>query len=230
MKILAVDTSSRSCSVAVIENRRLLAEILKEDGETHSRHLMDMVKKALELSGLFPLGIDCFGITEGPGSFTGLRIGISTVKGLAAATGKPLAGISTLDALAAQVLPTNYLICALIDARKGEVYSARYRFKEGLIRKVSHEEVLDPEKAADGIKEPSLFIGDGASLYRDLIEKKLGGLAYFPSQFFNVIRASTVAFMSLKKYEDGDAADPALFAPRYIRKSDVKLKGVRREA
>jgi tRNA threonylcarbamoyladenosine biosynthesis protein TsaB len=224
MKILAVDTSSRSCSVAVVENSSLLAEIIKEDGETHSRHLMDMIKKVFELSGLTPFDIDCFAVTKGPGSFTGLRIGISSVKGLAAATGKPLAGISTLDAIAAQALPTPYLICALIDARKGEVYSSRYRFIDGLIQKVTYEEVLDPEKAADGIGERSLFIGDGAAIYRNTIEKKLGGLVCFPPPFFNVIRASTVAFMGIKKFENNETEDAAMFAPHYIRKSDVKTK------
>lgn len=224
MKILAVDTSSRSCSVAVVENNNLLAEIIKEDGETHSRHLMDIIKKVLELSGLVPSDIDCFAVTKGPGSFTGLRIGISSVKGLAAATGKPLAGISTLDALAAQVLPTSYLICSVIDARKGEVYSSRYRFVDGLIQKEMKEEALLPDKAADGIGEPSLFIGDGAILYRNIIENKLENLAYFPPPFFNVIRASTVAFMGIKKFENDDTVDAALFAPHYIRRSDVKEK------
>jgi tRNA threonylcarbamoyladenosine biosynthesis protein TsaB len=223
MKILAVDTSSRSCSVAVVENDNLLAEIIKEDGETHSRHLMDMIKKVLELSGLVPFDIDCFAVTKGPGSFTGLRIGISSVKGLAAATGKPLAGISTLDALAAQVLPTPYLVCSVIDARKGEVYSSRYRFIDGLIQKEMKEEAFLPDKAADGIGEPSLFIGDGASLYRDIIEKKLGNLAHFPPPLFNVIRASTVAFMSLKKFENNDTVDAALLVPHYIRKSDINI-------
>ena len=224
MKILAVDTSSGSCSVAVIENSNLLAEIIKADGETHSRHLMDMIKKVLELSGLILFDIDGFAVTKGPGSFTGLRIGISSVKGLAAATGKPLAGISTLDALAAQVSPTPYIVCSLIDARKGEVYSSRYRFIDGLIQKVTMEEAFLPVKSADGIGEPCLFIGDGASLYRDIIEKKLGNLARFLPPLFNVIRASTVAFMSLKKFENKDTVDAALFAPHYIRKSDVKLK------
>lgn len=224
MKILAVDTSSRSCSVAVVENNNLLAEIIKEDGETHSRHLMGMIKKVLELSGLVPFDIDCFAVTEGPGSFTGLRIGISSVKGLSAATGKPLTGISTLDALAVQVSPTPYLLCALIDARKGEVYSARYRYIDGFVEKLMKEEVFLPDKAADEIGEPCLFIGDGASRYRDMIEKKLGNLAYFLPPLFNVIRASTVAFMSLKKFENNDTVDAALFAPNYIRKSDVKLK------
>ncbi|MBU0545333.1 MAG: tRNA (adenosine(37)-N6)-threonylcarbamoyltransferase complex dimerization subunit type 1 TsaB [Proteobacteria bacterium] len=224
MKILAVDTSSRSCSVAVVEKNNLLAEIIKEDGETHSRHLMDMIKKVFEFSGLVPFDIDCFAVTKGPGSFTGLRIGISSVKGLAAATGKPIAGISTLDVLAAQVFPTPYLVCPVIDARRGEVYSSRYRFADGLIRKEMKEEAFLPDKAAEGIGEPCLFVGDGASLYRNIIEKKLGNLAYFPPPLFNVIRASAVAFMSLKKFENNDTLDPALLVPHYIRKSDGKLK------
>jgi tRNA threonylcarbamoyladenosine biosynthesis protein TsaB len=221
MKILAVDTSSRSCSVAVVENDILLAEIIKEGGETHSRHLMDMIGKVFELSGLTPFSIDCFAVTKGPGSFTGLRIGISSVKGLAAATGKPIAGISTLDALAAQVLPTSYLICPIIDARKGEVYFSRYRYIGGLIRMQTKEDVSLPDRSAEGINEPSVFVGDGAWLYRDIIENKLGSLAHFTSHPLNFIRASTVAFLGLKKFENNKAVDAAVFTPHYIRKSDV---------
>lgn len=223
MKILAVDTSARSCSVAIADNEILLAELINEAGETHSKHLMDMIKEAFEISGLRPSEVDGFAVTKGPGSFTGLRIGISSVKGLAAATGKPVAGISTLDALAAQAPVTFCLICAMIDARKGEVYSSRYRFVDGLVKKESKENNLLPEEAIESIYEPCIFIGDGANTYRNIIEDKIGGHARFLPDAFNTIKASTVAFMGMKKFEDNDIEDVGNFAPFYIRKSDVKL-------
>jgi tRNA threonylcarbamoyladenosine biosynthesis protein TsaB len=224
MKILAVDTSARSCGVAIADKETLLADLINEAGETHSKHLMDMIKRAFEISRLKPFDMDGFSVTKGPGSFTGLRIGISSVKGLAAATGKPVAGISTLDALAAQAPGTSYLICVMIDARKGEVYSSRYRNTGGLVKKESKEENFLPEKAIEGINEPCLFTGDGAHLYRKIIEGKIGGYAHFLSDTFNIIKASTVAFMGMKKFEDNDMEDAGMFVPFYIRRSDVKEK------
>jgi len=224
MKILAVDTSARSCGVAIAEKDILIAELINESGETHSKHLMNMIERMFEISRLKPFDMDGFSVTKGPGSFTGLRIGISSVKGLAAATGKPVAGISTLDALAAQVPETSYLICTMIDARKGEVYSSRYRYIGGLVKKESKEENLLPGKAIEDINEPCLFTGDGAHAYTKVIEDKLGGHAHFLPDVFNIIKASTVAFMGMKKFEDNDMEDAGMLVPFYIRRSDVKEK------
>jgi tRNA threonylcarbamoyladenosine biosynthesis protein TsaB len=222
MKILAVDTSARTCGVAIAGNEALLADLMDESGETHSKHLMNMIKRAFEISGFKPSDMDGFAVTKGPGSFTGLRIGISCVKGLAAATGKPVAGISTLDALAAQVPPTAYLICVMTDARKGEVYSSCYRHIGGIVKKESMEENFLPEKAIERIDEPCLFTGDGARAYRDIIETIIGGYAHFLPDAFNTVKASTVAFMGMKKMMDNDMEDAGMIVPFYIRKSDVK--------
>jgi tRNA threonylcarbamoyladenosine biosynthesis protein TsaB len=224
MKILAVDTSGRSCSVAIADRGSVLAELTNESEETHSKHLMDMIKRAFEISRLKPSDIDGFAVTKGPGSFTGLRIGISTVKGLAEAAGKPVAGVSALDALAARIPQTSGMICVMTDARKKEVYSARYRFAGGLLKKESKEENCLPEKAIERICEQCVFAGDGAQIYRKIIEKKVGAYAQFASPDFNVIKASTVASMGMKKFEDNDVRDTADLVPFYIRKSDVKEK------
>ncbi|MFH2045560.1 MAG: tRNA (adenosine(37)-N6)-threonylcarbamoyltransferase complex dimerization subunit type 1 TsaB [Pseudomonadota bacterium] len=222
MKILAVDTAAKSCSVAIVHNKNLLAELVSEVRETHSKHLMSMIKKIFETSGLNPHDLDGFSVTKGPGSFTGLRIGISSVKGFAEATGKPVAGISTLDALAEQLPETPYLICVMIDARKGEVYSSRYRFVAGMVKKQTQEKNILPEKAIEDINEPCLFIGDGSKLYREVIEEKLGGLVHFISDEFNVIKASTVALLGIKKFLNNDIEDVASIVPYYIRRSDIK--------
>lgn len=223
MRILAVDTSTTSCSVAVADKDSLLAEATIVREQTHSKHLMAMVDRVVRFSGMAIAEVDGFAVTRGPGTFTGLRIGISTVKGLAVASGKPVVGVSSLEALAKQCAFAPYLICPLIDARKGEVYFARYRFSSGVLKKVVVEGVLPPEEAVSDINEPSLFVGNGAKLYQDIIAQKVGEQACFALPWQNTIRASTVAQLSIDRLEELDADDVASFVPQYIRKSDAEL-------
>lgn len=231
MKILGVDTANRSCSVAIVDNGSTLAEQTLVSTQTHSKHLMEMVGAVVKLSSLALSEIDGFGVTIGPGTFTGLRIGISSVKGLAYATGKPVVGISSLDALAMQALFLPYLTAVFIDARKGEVYCARYRHsnsKKQQIRSIKEtvEQVLPPEKAVSGINEPCIFIGSGAVLYKKIIEEKLNAPAYFAPDCLNMIQASTIANLALEKFQDSIFDDLNSLAPHYIRKSDAQIKNM----
>jgi tRNA threonylcarbamoyladenosine biosynthesis protein TsaB len=223
MKILAVDTATRSCSVAVVQENSLLAEMTTARKQTHARHLMEMINKVMGLSGLALSEIDGLAVTRGPGTFTGLRIGISSVKGIATASGKPVVGISSLDALAVQASFFPYLICPIIDARRGEVYFSRYRFGNGHLKKEADEQVLPPEKAVIDLNEKCLFIGDGASVYQQMILNKMGKSAFFASSFQNTIRASTLAYLSMNKFKNDDTDDVGKFVPRYIRRSDAEL-------
>ena len=223
MKILAVDTATRSCSVAVIKGKSLLAEMTTVKKQTHSKHLMEMINRVMELSGVALSELDGFAVTRGPGSFTGLRIGISSVKGLSAASGKCVVGVSSLDALAVQASFFPYLICPLIDARKGEVYFSRYRFQNGQLEKEADEQVFSPEEALVDLDETCLFIGDGALSYQQMISDKMGASAFFASSFQNTIRASTVAYLSLNKFKTNDTDDVGRLVPRYIRKSDAEI-------
>jgi tRNA threonylcarbamoyladenosine biosynthesis protein TsaB len=223
MKILSVDTSTTSCSVAVVDNGSLLAEITNDREQTHSKHLMDMIHRVFGFSGLDLSDLDGFAVTKGPGTFTGLRIGISSVKGLAVASGKPLVGVSSLDALAMQAANYPNLICPLLDARRGEVYFSRYRFEDGYLQRVAEEQVFSPEKAVDKLNEPCIFLGNGAVLYRETLLRKLGRFAAFAPPFQNTIRASTVAYLSLKRFKHADTDDVGTFVPYYIRKPDATL-------
>ena len=135
MKILAVDTATRSCSAAVIDGEALLAETTNTSNQTHSRHLLDTIDAVIEQAGLEITELDGFAVSNGPGSFTGLRIGIASIKGLAFSLGKPVVGVSSLDALAWQCAQSAYLICPLLDARKKEVYACRYRYKNNELKK-----------------------------------------------------------------------------------------------
>ena len=224
MKILAVDTATRSCSAAVTDRGMLLAELTVVNGRTHSRHLMSIIDSVIEMAELEIEQLDGFAATIGPGSFTGLRIGISTIKGLAYALQKPVVGISSLDALAWQCNQTPLLICALIDARKKEVYSCRYRFINQEMIKEASEQVGFPTDSVQGIHEPCVFVGNGAMLYRELIIDELRDLAIFADNSRNFIRASTIAELGLSKIEQEPAADAKILVPQYIRKSDAELK------
>ena len=223
MKILAVDTATTSCSAAIVDNGLMIAELTTANNQTHSKHLMNMIDTVCDMSGLKIADMDGFAVTRGPGSFTGLRIGISTVKGLAWSLNKPVVGISSLDALAWQCAPGAYLVCTLLDARKHEVYYCRYHFQDGELKKEGTEQVIVPTEAINDIREPCLFVGNGATLYKEEILEKLGELALFAGWNQNSIRASSVAGISLKRFIHHQTDDVALLVPHYIRKSDAEL-------
>lgn len=224
MKIMAVDTATTSCSVAIVDKKSIRAELTLVKGQTHSKHLMDMIDTVLDLSGIKISDIDGFATSSGPGSFTGLRIGISTVKGLAAASGKPMVGISTLEVLAMQVSFSPYLICPLLDASRGEVYFSRYRFVSGHLKREIPERVFPADKAVSDLDESCIFVGNGALLYKKMLLDKLGKRALFTEIPQNVIKASTLAYLGMKRFEGNDTDDIGIFIPNYIRKSDAEVK------
>jgi len=227
MKILAVDTSTKTCSVAVVDNFSLLAEETLLSDQTHSRHLMGMINNVVTLSDCKFSDIDGFAVIKGPGTFTGLRIGISTVKGLASALDKPVIGISGLNALAMQT-ETSSLICAMLDARRMEVYSGFYRYvasdgKKRLLKNEVCETVLPVKQALSGISEDCTFIGDGAITYQETIIEILGGRAIFSPRCLNTLFASTVAYAALEKIQGNGFDTIEALLPCYIRKPDAKI-------
>lgn len=224
MKILAVDTATISCSVAVLDKEILLAESTMVRQQTHSKHLMEMIDYVAGLSGLAISELDGFAVTCGPGTFTGLRIGMSAIKGLAMATGKPVVGVSSLDALAMQAAPSPYLICPLIDARRGEVYFSTYRFQDGYLSRKMNESVMSPEEAVDYFDEPCVFLGNGALLYQKMLKQIMNKAAYFIPSYRSSIKASTVAYLSMNNFENGDTDDIGTLVPHYIRKPDAELE------
>lgn len=222
MRILAADTATSSCSVAISENNVIRVEFTIDLARTHAKSLMPIIDSALYTCGLKLSDIDAFSVTVGPGSFTGLRIGISTLKGLAAATGKPIIGVSTLDALANQFIGTSFLVCPLVDARKGEVYFGFYRWKEGRCVVDTPPSVLPPEKVIEIIGEACLFVGNGALLYEELIRKHMGSRASFAAWDQHVIKAGRVAHLAHQKIEDNPADEVESISPHYIRPSDAE--------
>lgn len=223
MRILAVDTATPSCSVAVWEDDRLAAELTFDRPQTHSKHLMGMVDEVLALCTAAPEEIDGLAVTRGPGSFTGLRIGLAAVKGLAAALDKPVVAVSTLHALASQAAHYPHVICPMIDARRGEVYCALYRIEGRRLRVMAHEAVLPPGEALKGLREPTLFVGSGAVAHRSLLMQGLGEKAVFAPPQSHLIRAGSVALLAMKDFKLGKYANLGELTPRYLRKSDAEI-------
>lgn len=226
MKILAIDTASRSCSVAVVNGDALMAELTDVSGQTHSRHLMAMVDRVIAMSVKRMGDIDGYAVTRGPGSFTGLRIGISTAKGLAEAAGRPLVGVSSLEALAWPVLQGGATILPMLDARRKEVYAARYTRLGGLLQPLAPERALTPEAAVERVAGPCLLVGDGALTYEARLRAVLGGQMQLALPFLHIIRASTVAFLARARL--AETVDERLtLTPRYLRPSYVDEGGHR---
>lgn len=223
MNVLALDSSTRSCSVAVAIDGRAASEVSTVSNRTHSLHLMGMVRDALELAEVGLKEIDGFAVTIGPGSFTGLRIGISTAKGLAFAAGKPCVGVSSLEALASACLPWPERICVLMDARKGEVYTAVYQESDGRLERIGDERVLAPEAILRTIASPHLFVGEAVPLYEKQIRAVAGQNARWASRDRRFPKASTVAWLALDRLAGATADGVELLAPRYIRQSDAEL-------
>lgn len=223
MRLLAVDTATEVCGVALWEDDRILAEMSSDTGTTHARVLMAAIRAVLDKNGLQPAALDALVVTRGPGSFTGLRIGISTVKGLAAAAGKPLVGVSTLEVLARQAPADAGQVCPMIDARRREVYWSVYRRgAAGLVQ-------TGPEKAGPAIDvqfggdEECLFIGNGAQLYAQALKDRFPGTFRMVDPDRHALRPSVVAHLGALRFRQGFTDDPHGFSPIYLRKSDAEL-------
>ena len=225
MKVLGIDTSTSCGSIGLVDDGRLISEYILDIPVTHSERLLGAIEFVLEEARWAVENVDGWAISLGPGSFTGLRIGVSTVKGLALATRKPVAGLSSLDVLASQISPTPYLICPVLDARKGEVYTAFYRYEEGdFLRRKSAYEAIRPEDLVRRIEERTIFVGDGVKTYETFLQAHLSPLALFPPLPLNFPHGSVVAKLGLELLQKGVHLDLATFTPIYVRPSEAEIK------
>ncbi|MEW6219327.1 MAG: tRNA (adenosine(37)-N6)-threonylcarbamoyltransferase complex dimerization subunit type 1 TsaB [Thermodesulfobacteriota bacterium] len=222
--ILALETAGVYGSVAVVDADRCLAEETWASGRTHSQGLLAAVDRLLRELDLGAADLAAVAVSQGPGSFTGLRIGLATAKGLAMAAGIPVLGVPTLDALAWQTTPTSLLVCPLLDARKGEVFTARYRWQpdSAQLRRVSDYQALPPEALAASLAEPVLLLGDGLVAYRQLLATALGDLATMVPLATVFPRASVVGWLGQRQLAAGETLDPAA-GPLYVRPSEAEV-------
>jgi tRNA threonylcarbamoyladenosine biosynthesis protein TsaB len=225
--ILSIDTSTPCSSVALTAGTRKNGEVLAMLSLTgkvsHSRRLLSAVEWIMRDSGIGWSEIAGIGISLGPGSFTGLRIGMATAKGLAAASGTVLFGVCTLDSLAAKCV-TSRLICSLLDARKKEVYAAFYRCNhEGLTERVSEPVVLAPAELATVIDEPVLLVGDGARVYGEVLCAILKEHCQIASAVLHEPSAASLGMLAGELLKKGLVLDLAEGVPMYVRSSDAEL-------
>jgi tRNA threonylcarbamoyladenosine biosynthesis protein TsaB len=225
MITLALDTATKTAGVALLRDEQILAEYFFNLPVNHSETVLPAVHRGLELAGIGIGDVGLFALTVGPGSFTGLRIGASTVKGFALATGRPVVGVSTLEALAYNAAGFGGLICPLLDARKGEVYGALYRIDgEWVTEPVLEERVATPGEILPHVKGDALFLGDGLAVAARLIAERPEGLSHFLAPNLQSIRASSVALIGRRKHLRGEVLDPLSFVPRYLRRSEAEIR------
>ncbi len=224
VRILAVESATMLGGIAVFDGETgLIAEVRLNIRATHSEKLMPSIKYLLDTSGLDVKDMDAFAVSIGPGSFTGLRIGLNTVKGLAYVTGKPIVPVPTLDALAWNMPFCHYLICPILDARKKEVYTAIYRFKGKELEKLMPERAIRPEDLIREIHEPAVFLGDGLNIYWRSIKEGLGQKAILAPMSRLLPSASNVAELGMRLLIDGKIAEPIGLVPFYIRRSEAEI-------
>ena len=221
--LLSIDTSTPAGSIAVSRGDQLLGELLVNSPATHTDRLLLGMERLLQDVAIDLGQIDAYAVSVGPGSFTGLRVGVATVKGLALATGKPVIGVSSLRALAAQIPFCRYPVCAMMDARKKEVYVGLYRWEGGLPVLQGREMVLPPEKVLDQLDGEILFVGNGSAVYRTMIVRRLGQRAHFAPWSLDLPRASTLSSLALIEYREGRTLSAPELLPTYIRPSEAEL-------
>lgn len=223
MLILAFDTSSKTASVAVLRDDVILYETVLDTGLNHSEVLLPAIHQACIQTSMKIADMDVFACTMGPGSFTGLRIGASTLKGLILATGKPAVGVPSLDALALNAGVGSKTICAVMDAGRGQVYSACFRYQtSGLLEKISDECVSHPSDIQYDHQQDVIFVGDGAVRYAAEIAggQQIDTINALP----RYIRASSVGILGKEKYRRNELLDAETFAPVYLRSADADKK------
>jgi tRNA threonylcarbamoyladenosine biosynthesis protein TsaB len=224
-RILGIDTATSWGSLGLIDDDEVIAEYALFREETHSARLVPAIQALLKEARLDLNEIDGIAVSLGPGSFTGLRVGLSTVKGLALAAEKPVVGVPTLDALASNLPFTPYLICPILDARKGEVYTALYKDEGGgRVERLTSYQVLSPTVLLEQLpSQETVFLGNGVQVYGDFVRGQLGEKALFAPPHLSFLRGSTVAELGLGRVMHGEQDDIASMVPIYVRPSDAEI-------
>ena len=224
MKILGIDTSSMAASVAVIEDNKLICEYTINTKKTHSQKLMPMIENMLSLSDLNVRELDAIAVCEGPGSFTGLRIGMATAKAIAHVNDIPVIGVNSLEALAANMNLCDKKICSILDAQRNQVYTGRYQYEGTKLVEIKEigiqqiDELLE-ELAQSG--EQWILVGEAVYKYEDKI-REISNIE-IPAASNNVTKAGSLCSVAKVKFDEGkDIFDCYTVNPLYIRKSQAE--------
>lgn len=221
--LLCVDNSTMYGSVAIVSDSGCINEHTLISSVTHSKRLLAEIDTIMQECELKWDDLDGLAICLGPGSFTGLRIGLTTIKGICMATGLPLMGVSSLEALASQFPYCALPICPILDARKQEVYAALYQTKTGKLLTDLKPVVIGIKQLLTTITKPTLFIGDGVNVYKETITKHLEDHAFFGPPQLIFPRAAAIGTLALNQFKNKQFLDQASASPFYIRASDAEI-------
>lgn len=224
MRILGIESSSLVASAAIVTDDVVTAEYTVNFKKTHSQTLLPMIDEIVKMLELDLADLDGIAVSGGPGSFTGLRIGTATAKGLGLALKKPLIHVPTVDAMAYNLWGTDGLVCPIMDARRNQVYTGMYHVRHGL-EIVRPQCAMDIEKVTEHLNtlgEPVIFLGDGVPVYRSQIERLMTVPFEFAPAPNNRQRAASVAALGMEYYREGRIVTAAAFEPDYLRKSQAE--------
>lgn len=223
MTILAADTCTPTATAAIITDDRLVAQVVQNNKKTHSQNIMPMIDFMLKTADMTINDIDCFAAAVGPGSFTGVRIGVATVKALAHGTNKPCTSVSALEALAFNAIDFDGIICPIADARRGQVYNALFR--GGSLERLTEDRVISAEELCAELArygERVILLGDGTNAYADLIQNTPGVDARLAHRSTRTSLASSVAEIAYGNVLNNKICGPSQLAPLYLRMSQAE--------
>ena len=231
MRILGIESSSLVASAAVVENEVTLAEYTVNYKKTHSQTLLPMIDEMMRLLDMEPSAVDAIAVSGGPGSFTGLRIGSATAKGLGLALKKPLIHVPTLDAMAYGLFGASGLICPMMDARRQQVYTGIYRFEERfeIVMEQSALAVADLAERLNALGERVIFLGDGVPVYEKQLAETLTVPYCFAPAHVNRQRAASEAALGAVYFAEGKTETAAEHKPDYLRKSQAEREREEKE-
>ena len=222
MKILAIDTSTDVLGIALTEDRTLIAEFRSNIKRAHAEKLIPAIERILTEVNITPDQVDCFAVTTGPGSFTGLRIGLAAVKGLAFATGAPVVSVPTLDAIALQAKFWPNQICPLVKAQADEAYTALYQFENGKLNRQSDFQLITLDNLAQFIREKTLIINIGMKDLPDYIQGELAERVEIAPPAYSMSCGYFVALLGFEKFSRQELEDIDKLEPFYLK--DFKAK------
>ena len=224
MLILAFETTAKACSAALHDGKALLAESVQNSGLTHSQTLMVMAEDLLKVCGKTAADVTALAVAAGPGSFTGVRIGVSAAKGFAWGAEKPVYGVSTLESMARWLGVWSGYVCCCMDARRSQVYNAIFRVENGELKRISEDRAIalsDLKEELQHLEGPIWLVGDGAALAHKTLSQDIPNLI-LPPEHRRHQRASGVALAALAAMDRCESADGAALQPNYLRLSQAE--------
>lgn len=232
MKILGIDSSGLVASVSVVDDTIMVAEYTIHFKKTHSQTLLPMLNEIVEMIDLDLNEVDGIAVSGGPGSFTGLRIGSATGKGLGQALNKPLIHVDTLMALAYNFVGSESLICPIMDARRNQTYTGLYRFENETCNTIMEHAAIGIEELIERVNQLGqkvIFLGDGVEVFQNILTEKLVVPFWFAPSHLSHQRAGAVAFLGQQMMSKGLTQDAASHRPEYLRMSQAERERLEQE-